>query len=126
MVVNTRREQLRAAKRRQRQREREAGQAVHQVKLPTALCDRLKAGMKDAHFVERFAAFLQHELVRVDDYPGLKLLCWNLHVQYVTREDAFKLYERNWRLFDEHGLDTHERALLRELKDEFGRGFINA
>lgn len=82
--------------------------------------------MKDAHFVERFAAFLQHELVRVDDYPGLKLLCWNLHVQYVTREDAFKLYERNWRMFDEHGLDTHERALLRELKDEFGRGFINA
>lgn len=124
--METRQNQLRAAKRRQRIKERQAGQALYQVKLPVVFCERLKTGMKNASFVARFYAFLQHEIIRVDAYPNLAMLCWNRDLRYMAREDAFKLYERNWRLLDAKSLDEHESALIRELKDEFGRGLINA
>ena len=39
-------------------------------------------------------------LVRVADYPNLKLLCWNVEAPCITRRNAFALYERNWRLVD--------------------------
>ena len=124
--MQTRQEQLRAAKRRQRSKDRKAGKGLYQVKLPIAFCDRLKAGMSDPDFVRRFCAFLQHEIIRVDDYPNLSLICWNRELEYMTREHAFKLYERNWRLVDDASLLDDERALIRQLTDEFGRGVINA
>lgn len=89
-------------------------------------CDRLKAGMSDSGFVQRFCAFLQYEIIAVDDYPNLALLCWNRDLEYVTRKDAFKLYERNWRLIDDSALHDDERALIRQLTDEHGLGVINA
>ena len=38
--------------------------------------------------------------VRIADYPNLELLCWNRRAPYVTRREAFALYERNWRFVD--------------------------
>jgi len=58
-AVTTRREQLRAAKQRQRERDRSAGFRLYQIKLPSDLCDRLKAGMREPRFVERLHAFLR-------------------------------------------------------------------
>ena len=124
--METRKLQLRAAKRRQRSKDMQAGQTLYQVKLPAGLSDRLKNGMKNTSFVARFHEFLEHELIRVDVYPNLALLCWNQDVQYITREDSFRLYERNWRLLDTENLTTHEEVLVNELKHEFGRGLINA
>ena len=63
-------------------------------------------------------------MVRVDEYPNLKLL--NLKAPYVTRRDAFSLYERNWRLVDHAAASAHERAFIDDLAREFGRGLINA
>ena len=122
----SRREQLRAAKRRQRLRDGQAGQSLYQVKLPVALCERLKIGMTSPGFVRRLFAFLRHEVIRVDACPHLAMLCWNRDVRHMTREDAFKLYERNWRLLDTESLGEHEQLLIRELRDEFGQGLINA
>ena len=65
-------------------------------------------------------------LVRVADYPNLKLICWNIGAAWVTRRNAFALYERNWRLVDVAGAPEHERALIDDLAREFGRGLINA
>ena len=65
-------------------------------------------------------------MVRVDEYPNLKLLCWNLKAPYVTRREAFSLYERNWRLVDHAAASAHERAFIDDLAREFGRGLINA
>ena len=123
--MDTRRDQLRSAKRRQRSRERAAGQVLYQVRLPAALRDRLKAGMRSAAFVKRFHAFLRHEVIRVADHPQLALLCWSLDVEYLAREDAFRLYERNWRLVDEGSLEPAERALVDALATEFGRSLLN-
>ncbi len=124
--METRREQLRTAKRRQRLRDRQDGHALYQLKLPAVLRDRLKVGMRSRAFVTRLHAFLRHELICVDDFPGLSLLCWNREVRYMTREDAFGLYERNWRLIEPEELTRQERALIEMLKREFGRSVINA
>ena len=72
----------------------------------------------------RAAAF--EGMVRVDDYPNLKLLCWNVDTPFVTRRNAFALYERNWRLVDITGAPEHERAFIDDLAREFGQGVINA
>lgn len=119
-------EQVRAAKRRQRQRDRADGWKLYQVKLPADLCERLKAGMSETAFVDRLHAFLRQELLQVDDYPSLKLLCWNRRTPYVTRRDAFALYERNWRFVDLASTPDSERALIDDLAREFGNGLINA
>ena len=124
--MGTRQEQLREAKRRQRLKDRQAGQALYQLRLPAALRDRLKAGMRSAGFVARLHAFLRHEVIRIADHPGLALLCWSRDVEYVTREDAFRLYERNWRLVDFESLEPEEQALIGALKAEFGRDVLNA
>ena len=124
--MDTRRAQLRAAKQRQRSKERRAGYGLYQLKLPLALREKLKAGMRDPQFVHRLHAFLNHEVVKVEDYPNLALLCWNQHMKHVTRSDAFDLYERNWRLLDDAELSDHERAFIEELTREFGRGVVNA
>ena len=65
-------------------------------------------------------------MVRVANYPNLKLLCWSFGAPYVTRRNAFALYERNWRWLDIAGAPPHERELIDDLAREFGRGLINA
>ena len=125
--MDTRRaEQVRTAKRRQRQRDRIDGWKLYQIKLPADLCKRLKAGMREAAFVDRLHAFLRHELLLVDDFPNLELLCWNRRTRYISRRDAFALYERNWRFVDLAGAPDRERMLIDDLAREFGNGLINA
>ena len=65
-------------------------------------------------------------MVRVDEFPNLELLCWNIKAPCVTRRNAFALYERNWRLLDLASAPEHERALIDDLAREFGRGLINS
>ena len=124
--MDTRREQLRAAKQRQRRRDREAGLDLYQIKLPSDLRERLKAGMREEHFVSRLHDFLRQEMVEVGAYPNLELVCWNRNVRFMTRREAFALYERNWRWIDTASLPEHERALIQDLSSEFGAGVINA
>jgi hypothetical protein len=126
MTTSARRTQLRAAKRRQRRRDRAAGKVLYQLKLPASLRDRLKAGLRSPAFVARLHGFVRHEVIRIADFPQLELLCWNLNEEYITREIAFGLYERNWRLIDSATLTAKETGLIDELKQEFGRGMINA
>ena len=121
-----RQEQLRLAKQKQRLREKQAGFGVYQIKLEEPGLGRLKAGMRMPEFVERLYQFLAHELLEVTEYPNLELLCWNRQGRYLTRIEAFRLYERNWRLIEQEKLPIRERALIEELAEEFGNGLINA
>lgn len=62
-------------------------------------------------------------VVKLEDYPALKQLAWQLHgVSEVTPQQAFDLYERNWRHLDRSQLGTAERGLLQALVDELGEG----
>jgi transcriptional regulator with XRE-family HTH domain len=61
--------------------------------------------------------------VRLDDYPQLKGLAWQLHgVDDLGPEEALSLYERNWRHIDHARLGPAERALVQALVKQFGGG----
>jgi len=124
--MDQRRNQLRQAKRRQRERDRAAGLVLYQTKLPLQLARRLKAGLNNAGFRELFSEFLDTELVEISDFPQLKQLCWNLKVEFLTRADALALYERNWRFVDQLALEPNERNFIDELVDSLGKGVVNA
>ncbi|MCV9964340.1 hypothetical protein OIU34_20850 [Pararhizobium sp. BT-229] len=57
------------------------------------------------------------------DFPELRNLCWNRNPnRSITREEAFLLYDRNWRFVDEDSLTDNERSLIDALEGEFGAG----
>ncbi len=124
--MDQRRNQLRQAKQRQRERDREAGLVLYQTKLPKHLAHRLKAGLNNPGFRELFYEFLDAELVDLADFPQLQQLCWNLNVEFLTRADALAIYERNWRLIDHASLTPIELKLIQELTRELGNGMVNA
>ena len=121
-----RRRQLRLAKRRQRERERQRDLVIYQLRLPRRLAEKLKAGLKQAEFPVALRAFIDHQVLCIDDHENLRLLAWNRTGRFVTRAEAFQLYERNWRHVDLNGISAEERELITQLKQEYGNGVINA
>jgi len=118
-------EQLRIAKRTQRQRDRDAGLALCQVKLPDETAQRLRNALAIPGFDAELRQFLDRAIVETRKFPNLKLLCWNRVTPFVTERDAFGLYERNWRFVDTNKMPNDERALIRRLAEKFGRGVLN-
>jgi len=61
--------------------------------------------------------------IRLAEYPQLKRLAWQLHgVDELTPEQAFGLYERNWRHVDVEALEAKEKALVAALTAQLGGG----
>ncbi len=57
-------------------------------------------------------------------FPELSKLVWNRDPQRaVSADEAFALYERNWRFIDREHLTEREAGLIRELGKKYGRGF---
>jgi transcriptional regulator with XRE-family HTH domain len=63
------------------------------------------------------------ERIRLDQYPELKKLAWQLQgVEELSPEDALDLYERNWRHVDRASLSLAEIALIKSLSQSLGGG----
>ena len=124
--VVIRRRQLRLAKRRQREREKQRDLVNYQLRLPRGLAEKLKVGLKQAGFASDFRAFIDYRVICIDDFKNLRLLAWNRTSRFVTRTEAFQLYERNWRHVDLNGMSAGEHELITQLKQEYGNGVINA
>lgn len=122
----TRGEQLRRAKRAQRERERRAGLVNVQLVLPKAIADKVGVARRAADFPDRLDDALDQLIVHLADYPQLRDLAWNRTDEYIPAKEAFQLYERNWRFVEPDHLDPEERALINRLKARFGGGLINA
>ena len=122
----SRKEQLRRAKRAQREREREAGLVNVQLVLPRATAGKLAAARRAANFPELLDEALDELVVHIPHFPQLRDLAWNRADEYIPAAEAFQLYERNWRFVDPANLDPDEHALLERLKARFGGGVINA
>lgn len=59
------------------------------------------------------------------DYPELKTLVWNRDpARPIPAEEAFAIYERNWRFVNAEHLTEREAKLIRELTDTFGKGVL--
>ncbi len=118
-------EQLRRAKRAQRERDRDAGLVLCQLKLGKGTAERLRHAIAIPGFEAELADFLEEEIVDVCDHPNLRLLCWNRAGRFITGRDAFGLYERNWRLVDRARLGERERGLIERLAARYGNGLLN-
>lgn len=121
----SRREQLRHAKRAQRERERAAGMAVVPLKLAARDAERLRAAMARPEFVHELRSLLDERLVDTTAFENLAALCWNRHERYLSAQEAFRLYERNWRLVDVRRMKPAERALVERLQARYGNGVLN-
>lgn len=121
----SRREQLRLAKRAQRARERDAGKVVVPLKLPARDAERVRAAMAQPEFTGRLSRFLDDTLIEIAAYENLAALCWNRRGRYIDAEEAFRLYERNWRFVDTRRIKAAERALVERLAARYGNGVLN-
>lgn len=63
--------------------------------------------------------------LKIDDYPQLALLAWNRAVREMDEEEAFALYEGNWRFVDVEHLTSGEAALINRLIQQYGNGALN-
>ena len=118
-------EQVRVAKRAQRQRDRDAGLVLCQVKLRTEPAKRLRHAIAIPGFDVELERFLEDAVVEVRKFPNLQLLCWNRGDEFLTAQDAFGLYERNWRFVDTNAMPDGERDLIRRLTEKYGKGILN-
>ena len=118
----SRSEQLRLAKRSQREREREAGLVQAPLRLPAPLAARLMFAAQQPAFTAALSEFLDSALVEAARYPQLKLLCWNRRSPWLSAADAWSLYERNWRFIESEQLEPAERELIDRLNARFGAG----
>lgn len=66
-----------------------------------------------------------NDRLSIDKYPQLALLAWNRVVREITSEEAFALYERNWRFVDVDALTPIEAALIERLARTYGHGVMN-
>lgn len=121
-----RREQLRHAKRAQRARDRAAGMTVVTLKLEARDAERLRAAIARPEFARELRGLLDEKLVDIAAFENLATLCWNRRERYLGAEEAFRLYERNWRLVDSRRMKPAERALIDRLQARYGNGVLNA
>ncbi|XGA78732.1 hypothetical protein OR573_09370 [Halomonas sp. CH40] len=56
------------------------------------------------------------------DFPELDMILWDRAELFVDPEVAFRAYEERWRFVDQHSLTRRERALVKQLTDEYGHG----
>ncbi|MFZ6759371.1 hypothetical protein ACO0K9_19370 [Undibacterium sp. Ji50W] len=62
----------------------------------------------------------------IGDFPQLRLIAWNRNPHdAITGEEAFDLYERNWRFVDENAMTPQERAVVERLTREYGHGILH-
>lgn len=64
--------------------------------------------------------------VEVARFPQLARLVWSRPgVKQLDEDEAFALYEANWRFVDEARLTSRERALIHQLTQRYGRGVLH-
>ena len=118
----SRAEQLRFAKQKQRERDGKAGRIEARLMLPHALAQRLAIAARQPGFIDALTLLLDAQTIDIERYPQLRLLCWNRRGRYLSAEDAWSLYERNWRFVEPDHLDPAERGLIDTLSARFDAG----
>lgn len=122
---HTRAEQLRLAKRAQRQRQRRAGLTEIQLRLPADEAARLRAAANAPNFRKTLDRFLHEVVVDLRRWPVLGELAWNRADRWIPAEEALALYERNWRFVEPQRLTPDEAGLIERLRQRFGGGVFN-
>jgi len=61
-------------------------------------------------------------MIKIDEYPELKLITWNIHLPKITEKEAYDIYRVNWRHVHENMLTDEEKALIKKLCEKYGDG----
>ena len=84
--------------------------------------------MFDISGQKRYIGAMAHidvNMVIPEQFPELARLAWNRDAtRPIPGEEAFALYERNWRHVDREHLVPHEAALIEQLKLAYGGGHL--
>ncbi len=64
-------------------------------------------------------------MIEIDRYPNLRLLTWQMHQDAIREDEAFSIYEREWRHVDVAHLAPDERQLIEHLIACYGNGVLN-
>ena len=99
--------------------------AVVPLKLPARDAARLRAAIARPGFARELRNLLDETLIEIAAYDNLAALCWNRHERYLSEAEAFRLYERNWRLVDTRRMQPAERTLVDRLAARYGNGVLN-
>ena len=76
---------------------------------------------RDARDIERPLEGWIPARIRLEDYPQLKQLAWQVHgVDALTPDEALGIYNRNWRHVDVKTLLPSEKALIDALRLALG------
>lgn len=92
------------------------------LRLPTSLATGLKLAAQHHEFTTALSNFLDSALVEVARYPQLKILCWGRRSSWISTQDAWSLYERNWRFVETEAIEPGERELMDRLTVLHGAG----
>jgi hypothetical protein len=63
--------------------------------------------------------------LKIARYPNLRLLAWQFHGDRIPEDQAFAIYEREWRHLDPNRLGAEERELIERLNRAYGHGVLN-
>ena len=118
----SRREPMRLAK---RAGPRAAGMMAVPLKLAARDAERMRAAMARPEFTSRLRGLLDDTLVEIAAYDNLAVLCRNRRDRYLGAEEAFRLYERNWRLVNQRRMKLTERVLVERLAARYGNGVLH-
>jgi hypothetical protein len=64
-------------------------------------------------------------MVKINQYPQLKLIAWNRHNEFIDDAEALELYEVNWRFIDQENLLPQEQSLINMLVNKCGNGVLH-
>lgn len=61
-------------------------------------------------------------MIRIDDYPQLKRLCWFRRTDVeISEEEAFSIYLRNYRHLNLQDVTPDEKEFMKRLEGLYGR-----
>lgn len=64
-------------------------------------------------------------MIRINQYPQLRLIAWNRHNEFIDEAEALELYEVNWRFIDLNRLTKEEHDLINQLVEKHGNGVLH-
>lgn len=64
-------------------------------------------------------------MIKINQYPQLKLIAWNRHNEFIDDAEALELYEVNWRFIDQENLSSQEQSLINMLVNKYGNGVLH-
>ena len=67
----------------------------------------------------------KEKLLTIAEFPQLAFLTWNRASETIPEEEAFLLYERNWRYVEPDKMTDRETTMVAYLTQKYGHGVLN-